>query len=234
MSDSLLNLKNSDTALMEKIKENEGFVLQPYRLSYTDRQGNTIQEDFFTGGYGTRLTDDEYSFIDSRVNMGSATGIGSEEQIKALYDKKFMKSFTKAKEDAQVYMKSYGIENSPKEVKDVIVEMAYNMGAGSVKNKSGLMSFKGFASAIREGDYERAAQELKFIDPNVPEKGETTYYNQIGPKKGQKEEDSRVGKLIESIRNVSKLNSTSDNIIVEDIPVTRSEIFARRAGVIKN
>ncbi len=234
MSNSLLNLKNSDTALMEKIKENEGFVLQPYRLSYTDRQGNTIQEDFFTGGYGTRLTDEEYSFIESRVSMGNTSSIGGTEQVKALYDEKFMKSFIKAKEDAQVYMKSYGIEGSPKEIKDVIVEMAYNMGAGSLKNKSGLMSFKGFASAIREGDYERAAQELKFVDPNVPEKGETAYYNQIGPKKGQKEEDSRVGKLIESIRNVSKFNSTSDNIVVEKLPITKSEIFARRAGVIKN
>jgi GH24 family phage-related lysozyme (muramidase) len=232
MNNSLLNLEDNDIALMERIKENEGYSIEPYQLSYTDRQGNIIKEDFYTGGYGTKLTPEEYSFISGRLKYGKPTGVGSKEMIEKIYEEKFLESFNTAKEDAKVYMDSYGIKNVPQEVKGVIIEMAYNMGRGNLEEKKGLMSFKGFASALREGDYDRAISELKYIDPNVPEKGETPFYNKVGPKKNQKEEESRVGKLITILKNVSKVKDTSGKILVEPLegvqPSTRQSLYSNK------
>tara|TARA_Y100001938_G_C7886792_1_gene327826 strand:+ start:45 stop:623 length:579 start_codon:yes stop_codon:yes gene_type:complete len=187
MTDNLLNLEDS---LAKTIKENEGgLVLEPYKLEYTTRDGTNVKEDIFTVGYGTRITDKEYN---------NYIKLDKEQKINFV-ENKFNQKYSQAKEDANVYMEANGITNIPQNVKNVIVEMAYNMGRGSVKDKKGLMSFKGFAKAIRKGDYERAADELRFINPDVPEEGETRYYNQVGPKEGQREEDSRIGKLIQSL-----------------------------------
>ena len=192
MADSLLNLEDS---LAETIKKNEGgLVLEPYKLEYTTRDGTNVKENVFTVGYGTRITDKEYN---------DYIKLNEEEKIN-FANKKFIEKYEQAKIDANTYMESYGITNAPQNVKNVIVEMAYNMGRGSSKDKKGLMSFKGFASAIKKGDYERAANELRYIDPSVPEKGETNYYKQVGPKEGQREEDSRVGKLIQALTMITQ------------------------------
>ena len=209
MADSLLNLQDS---LAETIKENEGgLVLEPYKLEYTTRDGTAVKENVYTVGYGTQITDREYN---DYIKL-------NEEQKINFVNKKFIEKYEQAKTDADTYMQSYGITNAPQNVKNVIVEMAYNMGRGSAKDKKGLMSFKGFASAIKEGDYERAANELRYIDPNVPEKGETNYYKQVGPKGDQKEEDSRIGKLIQALTTITQTNKKS----------LTADLAARRAGV---
>jgi GH24 family phage-related lysozyme (muramidase) len=209
MADSLLNLQDS---LAETIKENEGgLVLEPYKLEYTTRDGTTVKENVYTVGYGTQITDKEYN---DYIKL-------NEEQKINFVNKKFTEKYEQAKIDANTYMQSYGITNAPQNVKNVIVEMAYNMGRGSAKNKKGLMSFKGFASAIKKGDFERAANELRYIDPNVPEKGETNYYKQIGPKGDQKEKDSRIGKLIQGLTTITQTNKKS----------LAADLAARRAGV---
>jgi len=208
MADSLLNLEDS---LAETIKENEGgLVLEPYKLEYTKRDGTKVKENVYTVGYGTQITDREYNDY-LKLNQ---------EQKISFVENKFNEKYSQAKEDANVYMKANGITNTPQNVKNVIVEMAYNMGRGSVKDKKGLMSFKGFAKAIRKGDYERAVDELRFINPDIPEKGETNYYKQVGPKEGQKEEDSRVGKLIKALTPIisNSPGGTYEDMSIEPQP----------------
>ena len=45
--------------LKDRIKQHEGFKLEPYQLSYRTKNGKKVKEDFFTGGYGHRLSKDE-------------------------------------------------------------------------------------------------------------------------------------------------------------------------------
>ncbi len=45
--------------LKERIKEHEGFKLEPYQLSYKTKDGKKVKEDFWTGGYGHKLSKDE-------------------------------------------------------------------------------------------------------------------------------------------------------------------------------
>jgi len=111
-----------------------------------------------------------------------------------------MKKYNKAKEDAGTFMSFYVLYNQPIPIRKTLIEMSYNMGLGSLKEKKGLMSFKGFANAIRNKDYKRAAEELQWVDPTTKNK-ETNLYKQLGPKEGQLLEDSRVGKYILSILN---------------------------------
>jgi len=187
MAESLINLEDS---LANEIKENEGgLVLEPYKLQYTERDGTQVTENKYTVGYGTQITDREYN---DYIKL-------NEEQKINFVNEKFNKKYSQAKKDANVYMEANGILNSPQSIKDSIIEMAFNMGRGSLQEKKGLMSFKGFASAIREGDYERAANELRYIDPNASEKKHTPYYNQVGPKGDQLESESRVGKIIDKV-----------------------------------
>ena len=140
-------------------------------------------------GYGTQISDDEYN------NYMSL----NEQDKKTFVENKFNQKYSQAKEDADIYMKANGISNAPQSIKDSVVEMAFNMGRGSLKDKKGLMSFKGFAKAIRKGDYARAADELRYINPDVKEKGNTSYYNQVGPKGDQLESESRVGRIIDKV-----------------------------------
>ena len=187
MAESLINLEDS---LANEIKENEGgLVLEPYKLEYTERDGDSIKENTYTVGYGTQISNDEYN------NYMSL----NEQDKKTFVENKFNQKYSQAKEDADIYMKANGISNAPQSIKDSVVEMAFNMGRGSLKDKKGLMSFKGFAKAIRKGDYARAADELRYINPDVKEKGNTSYYNQVGPKGDQLESESRVGRIIDKV-----------------------------------
>ena len=47
--------------------------------------------------------------------------------------------------------------------KEVIIDMAYNLGG------EGLGKFKGMQSAVIAGDYPRAAMEMQYRDPSLPE-----------------------------------------------------------------
>ena len=189
MAESLINLEDS---LANEIKENEGgLVLEPYKLKYTKQDGTIVKEDAYTVGYGTQISNDEYN---SYMSL-------NEQDKKTFVENKFNQKYSEAQEDADIYMKANGISNAPQSIKDSVVEMAFNMGRGSLKDKKGLMSFKGFAKAIRKGDYVRAADELRYINPDIKgvENNTTPYYNQVGPKGDQLESESRVGKIIDKV-----------------------------------
>jgi GH24 family phage-related lysozyme (muramidase) len=61
--------------------------------------------------------------------------------------------------------------------------MVFNMGGANVKK-----NFQGFLAALTNQDYERAAQELEWVDPDDKSKGRSKFYKQTGTraKKHQK------------------------------------------------
>jgi len=185
---SILNIRSIDDELIDMIKQNEGFIEEPKKIEYKTTEGDKIKEVKYTVGWGQRLSDEEYQ--DYLNSKDKNTWINNN----------FMKKYNKAKEDAGTFMSAYGLYNQPIPIRKTLIEMSYNMGLGSLKEKKGLMSFKGFANAIRNKDYKRAAEELQWVDPTTKNK-ETNLYKQLGPKEGQLLEDSRVGKYILSILN---------------------------------
>lgn len=92
---------------------------------------------------------------------------------RAEIDRLFMADLSRAMCGARAAIPSFDIQ--PKEVKIVLVSMAFNMG------NAGLMKFVKFRAAIEEMDYARAAHELR----------NSLYYRQL-PK--------RVGRHIETLK----------------------------------
>jgi GH24 family phage-related lysozyme (muramidase) len=94
-------------------------------------------------------------------------------------------------------------DNAPTEVFDIVTNMVFNMGKGipphvdengeKVKG-TGVQGFQGMLGAIKAGDYERAALEMEWVNPDAATKTHTDWYNQTG---------RRAKRLIKRMRDVS-------------------------------
>lgn len=121
--------------LIDSIKENEGFRDHIYK----DTLG------FDTIGYGFKcdsLTRDELE-----LNGGII-----EPMSKEVADKILKKKL--AKLTSKVYDAIPWLNNSPKEVQEVVIEMAYQMGVG------GVLKFKNTLNFIKENDYKNASSNM--------------------------------------------------------------------------
>ena len=101
--------------LKARIKKNEGYELLPYNLEYDDAHGNTIKEDFFTGGHGIKLD----------KNHKEPEGGYTDEY----WNEKFEEWFTEAHNGA---LKLLGKDTDYRAI-GVITEMKYQMGYDGVK-----------------------------------------------------------------------------------------------------
>lgn len=119
--------------LKERIKEHEGFKLEPYQLSYRTADGKKVKEDFFTGGYGHRLGKDE---------VAPTTKEGWEEI--------FEKDFEEALNQANHFIEKDKVKF---EAFTIIIEMAYQMG-------SRLHNFKKLKKALEENNYTEASDQM--------------------------------------------------------------------------
>lgn len=111
---------NKDIELLKtRIKKHEGNklgnpVMLPYQLEYDDANGNHIKEDFWTGGYGTKL---------SKNHKEPEGGYTTE-----YWNKRFDERFDIAHKGA---LKLLGTETDYRAI-GVITEMMYQMGVDGV------------------------------------------------------------------------------------------------------
>ena len=93
----------------DRIKEHEGFKLEPYQLSYRTKDGKKVKEDFWTGGYGHKLSKDE-----------------EVPTTKEGWDLLFEKDFEQALNQATHFIDKDKVKF---EAFTIIIEMAYQMGS---------------------------------------------------------------------------------------------------------
>ena len=198
-------LKNSvlqDVVQAERaqIREDEGYK----NHAYVDTLG------YKTAGIGHLLSEKEIGEFPPQAwvpdKNNDIKGIKySEEQIK-----KWFEDQTKA---ATKSAKALVGEDVPPEVFGILVNMSFNMGQAKVKK------FKGMIKAIKKGDYERAAQEMEFTNPDKDrsEKGWTPWRTQTG---------DRAQRLIDRMRVVG----VADQELARAGP--RSTMYAPPSGLL--
>jgi GH24 family phage-related lysozyme (muramidase) len=122
-----------------KIKQSEGYSAVGYFLEYKGENGEIIQEDFMTIGYGHKCVDgDPYE-----------EGV---EYSKEVLDKQFEKDFLVYLHAAERFIGSCEV---PHTIKDCIIEIAYNIGEPK------LFQFVKMRQAMIDGDYKEMANQLR-------------------------------------------------------------------------
>ena len=119
--------------LKERIKQHEGFKLEPYQLSYKTKDGKKVKEDFLTGGYGHKLSKDE-----------------EVPTTKEGWDLLFEKDFEQALNQANHFIEKDKVKF---EAFTIVIEMAYQMG-------SSLQNFKKMQNALEENNYIEASEQM--------------------------------------------------------------------------
>lgn len=124
----------------ERTKEFEGYRSDIYKDTVGKR----------TIGYGFNIDDPYISqFIPEDVVSGKRP-ISKEES-----ESVFETLYKKAREDARKFLGSDTYDRLPPELKDTMDDLSYNMGLNT------LSQFKKFKAALKEGDTQKAAEELK-------------------------------------------------------------------------
>ena len=122
--------------LKARIKKNEGYELLPYNLEYDDAHGNTIKEDFFTGGFGHVIQKGE-----SKPENGY-----TDEYWESVFEKDFEKAHNGA-------LKLVGTDLDYRAI-GVVTEMIYQMGY------DGVSKFKKTLEYMENGQWEFASKEM--------------------------------------------------------------------------
>ncbi len=147
-----------------QIQEDEGGDVAQ---TYLDTLGNG------TGGVGHKLTPEELA----KYPVGTTIP-------KTVRDRWFREDMEIAFRDASKLLN----HEIPHEAFNIVVNMAFNMGRGR------LAGFAGMRKALREEDYNRAADEMEWQDPDDRSKGHTPWFTQTG---------GRAKRLVVRMRKVS-------------------------------
>jgi lysozyme len=117
-----------------RIKEHEGFCLEPYNLEYKTSDGTVVKEDFQTGGYG------------HVIQKGEEIPTTREG-----WDKVFEEDFAKAVKNCSKLLNTGAVHPV---AFGIVVEMIYQIG------HAGVAKFKKTLSLINQGDYKGASEEM--------------------------------------------------------------------------
>ena len=117
----------------DRIKEHEGFKLEPYQLSYRTKDGKKVKEDFWTGGYGNKLSKDE-----------------EVPTTKEGWDLLFEKDFEEALKQANHFIDKDKIKF---EAFTILIEMSYQMG-------SSIHQFKNLKMNLEDQNYVLASDSM--------------------------------------------------------------------------
>jgi GH24 family phage-related lysozyme (muramidase) len=117
----------------DRIKEHEGFKLEPYQLSYRTKDGKKVKEDFWTGGYGHKLSKDE-----------------EVPTTKEGWDLLFEKDFEEALKQANHFIDKDKIKF---EAFTILIEMSYQMG-------SSIHQFKNLKMNLEDQNYVLASDSM--------------------------------------------------------------------------
>jgi GH24 family phage-related lysozyme (muramidase) len=119
---------------------------------YQDTEGH------WTIGYGTKLNEADYNKYKLGMTKDDA--------------KMFLTNrLTDAREQASTLISDFG--NRPKEVQEVMTDLVYNMGYGTLSEQ-----FPSFLEGIESGEYQKAMDNLKYSNPseNMTDEGLSKYY----------------------------------------------------------
>ena len=117
----------------DRIKEHEGFKLEPYQLSYRTKDGKKVKEDFWTGGYGHKLSKEE-----------------EVPTTKEGWDLLFEKDFEEALKQANHFIDKDKIKF---EAFTILIEMSYQMG-------SSIHQFKNLKMNLEDQNYVLASDSM--------------------------------------------------------------------------
>ena len=156
LSDMINRTLSTNNPEADQIKRDEGTVQSPFgdHTSYKDHLGN------LTGGHGHLLTASE------KKKYPTGAKIPFE-----VVDQWFKQDMDEAEEDVE---KLFPVK-MPDEVRAILTNMSFNLGGKRLKG------FKKLIKAVKEGDYNKAADEM--ID--------STWYHQVG---------NRSKRLVERMR----------------------------------
>jgi hypothetical protein len=122
----------------DRVKEHEGFRLNPYILKYDDVNGKSIVEKHQTGGYGHKILPGEDI---------PTTQEGWEEVFETDFNNALEGSY-------RIFPKQNGVDYLPSTVRGIAVEMVFQLGT------TGFKRFKKTIEHINEERYEDAGFEL--------------------------------------------------------------------------
>ena len=176
----LSSLPPSIARLLNELKKDEGWSPVPY----TDSLG------YGTVGYGTLLplTEDEIQqLVSLRVN-------GSPESLFPLHpvEGEFLLVNRLDENVSDLLRAKPEIQNYPKEVQEVLYNMAYNLGAPK------LLQFRKMFAALDRGDYQAAAKEMQ----------NSRWYRQVG---------NRARRLVNKMLSVARTGGTHSNLSLASI-----------------
>ena len=131
---------------LEQLRLHEGEVRnkEGRHVSYIDSLGN------LTGGVGHLMTDVEQKEFPIGTDIPDS-----------VVDKWFNADTKAAEKQANSIIKSFSLEESPDEVKQILFNMVFNLGEGSAESKKGLRGFIDMLPALSRKDYSEAASEMK-------------------------------------------------------------------------
>ena len=136
------------TNFIKHLKDREGFRTDVYK----DTEGN------LTAGMGHLLPQDTSYKVGDQIGMDQLNQWATDDS-------------TSAYNNAQSQAEEYGQANNPEFVQ-ALGSLNFQLGPGWQKK------FPGVNKALMAGDYERAAQEMKYINPDNPDAGTSKFFNQ--------------------------------------------------------
>jgi len=140
----------------EMVKQHEGFkIVDGMHHAYPDSKGLP------TIGYGHLITPGDGYSMSSRISQQEA-------------DKLFDKDFKYHNKHAE---KIPGFGKASDQQKAALIDLTFNMGPSWHKN------FPGFSKAFAAGDYETAANELRYKDATSPNLEDSKYYKDVKPRR---------------------------------------------------
>ena len=150
--DGLQDLMSFDEAVKDYIKINEGYDPNIYKDT----------KNIPTTGYGFNLKAEHIKkLIPSDVLAGKRAL--KEDESNRIFEKVYEQSVN----DARQYIGAETFDNLPNQQKQVLIDMAYNMGLTS------LNKFQDMRTALQSGDMSRARRELldsKYAREDVPDR----------------------------------------------------------------
>ena len=128
------------------------------------------------------------------VNPGDSLNVGdyiTQEHADSLFNADWDAHFR----DAQGLVSPDSWSNMPHNQQAALIDLTYNMGPTKIRNE-----FPSMLRGFETGDYDSAAQNLKWVNPADTTQGHSQYWNDVGHRSG------RIYDLIQDNTSVKEIN----------------------------
>lgn len=162
--------RNINEPTADFIRNNEG-------VRTITQQEEVGEEVIPTVGIGFNLNREDADEILREVGLNDREINAVRKSAKALtpaqIEQIFQINLQQTQEEAKNIFPEF--ETLPDDVRKVVIDMIFNLGS------TRFQEFNGFIEAVKAGDFERAADEIEFVDPNDKDNSELTpFFSQTG------------------------------------------------------